>query len=182
MSSSKRDRAERSRSFGLTVARGDSLTVGLIVALLGGLSAGGCVEIDGGAVEVPWTVFAADGRGAINDCSCTEPAITSIRLKLTPADPAAPPTDPCATAASCRFACDRKTGATSFMIPPGAYLMSIEPEGADGAPLDAGVVMVPAPMVRQVARGAPTELDALEVVAPCAASCHGADVEQPCAR
>jgi hypothetical protein len=152
------------------------LAVGAAVAAFGA-SGTGCVEIDGGAVEVPWTIFAADGRGAINDCSCAEPAITYVRLRLTAPDGS----DPCATGDSCRFECHRKTGATPFKIPPGTYLMSVEPEGADGAPLSPGLVSVPAPMSRQVVRGAPTELDAFDIQVACAASCHGDDVDQPCA-
>jgi hypothetical protein len=153
---------------------------GLVVAAtFAALGAGwtGCVEINGGAVEVPWTVFAADGRGAINDCSCADPAIAYVRLRLTAPDGS----DPCATTDACRFECHRKTGATPFMIAAGTYLMSIEPEGADGAPLSPALVSVPAPMTRQVVRGAPTELDAFDIEVACAASCHGDDVDQPCA-
>lgn len=152
------------------------LAVGTAVAAFGP-GAIGCVEINGGAVEVPWTVFAADGRGAINNCECAEPAIAYVRLRLTAPDGS----DPCATASSCRFECPRKTGATPFMIPPGTYLMSVEPEGADGAPLS-GLFRIPTPMSRQVVRGAPTELDAFDIEVACAASCHGDDVDQPCAR
>lgn len=154
-----------------------AVAVGAALAVLGA-GGTGCVEIDGGAVEVPWTVFAADGRGAINDCSCAAPAIEYVRLRLTAADGS----DPCATASSCRFECHRKIGATPFMIPPGTYFMSIEPEGADGAPLVPPLVSVPAPMSRQVVRGAPTELDAFDIQAACAVSCHGDVVDQPCAR
>jgi hypothetical protein len=136
-----------------------------------------CVDINGGAVEVPWIVFARDGRGAINDCACATPAIQSVRLKLEPAGANATPADPCAEASSCVFSCGRKIGSTPFMVPPGDYLMSIEPLGTDGLviPEDA----VPAPVLRRVQKGAPTELDAFEIQAPC--GCHGDDVQAPCA-
>lgn len=135
-----------------------------------------CVDINGGAVEVAWIVFARDGRGAINDCSCAAPAIQSVRLKLDPAGTNTTPTDPCTGVAACVFSCGRKTGATPFVVPPGDYLMSIEPLGTDGLviPEDA----VPAPVLRQVQKGAPTELDAFEINAPC--GCHGDDVQVPC--
>ena len=141
---------------------------------------GGCVEINGGAVEVPWTVFAEDGRGAINDCACTEPTIAFVRLKLE-APPSAPEqADPCAGSMACRFSCGRKTGATPFMIPAGTYQMSIEPETADGQPIDPGLVMVPAPITRDVVRGAAAELDALQITAPCALACPGDDMTMTC--
>ena len=152
----------------------------LTMVLGGGL--GGCVEINGGAVEVPWTVFAEDGRGAINDCACTEPTIAFVRLKLE-APPSAPEqADPCAGSTACRFSCQRKTGATPFMIPAGTYQMSIEPETADGLPIDPGLVMVPAPITRDVVRGAAAELDALQITAPCAAICRGGDMTKACSR
>jgi hypothetical protein len=137
-----------------------------------------CVDIDGGAVEVPWTVFAKDGRGAINDCSCADPAITYVQLKL--AGPPDDPTraDPCAGVTSCRFSCDRKIGATPFIIPPGTYLMSIQPVASDGTAVT--TAMVPDPILRQVDKGAPTELDAFEIQAPCALRCHGDDLQMPC--
>ena len=152
----------------------------LAAAIAGGT--GGCVEINGGAVEVPWTVFAEDGRGAINDCNCTEPAIMFVRLKLEAPLGAPDQPDPCAGSAACRFSCQRKTGATPFMIPPGTYQMSIEPETADGLPIDPGLVMVPAPITRDVVRGAAAELDALQITAPCAVSCSGGDMTKACSR
>jgi len=84
------------------------------------------------------------------------------------------------SSAACRFDCQRKTGATPFMVPPGTYQMSIVPETADGLPIDPGLVMVPAPITRDVVRGAAAELDALQITAPCALRCHGDDMTQAC--
>ena len=49
---------------------------------LAALGPAGCVAIDGGSVEVEWTVFAADGRGVITDCACADPPIAYVQLKL----------------------------------------------------------------------------------------------------
>lgn len=138
------------------------------------------MEINGGAAEVAWTVFAADGRGAINDCACTEPPIAFVRLKLeAPLESPGQP-DPCAGSLACRFACERKTGATPFVIPPGKYQISIEPETADGVAIDPALIRVPAPSEREVVRGAAAELDALEIEAPCAVRCQGGDMTKAC--
>jgi len=147
------------------------------LALTLALLDGACVDINGGAVEVPWIVFARDGRGAINDCSCAAPVIESVRLKLDPAGANTGSADPCEGVGACVFACGRKTGATPFMVPPGDYLMSIEPLGTDGQVIPEDTV--PAPVLRRVVKGAPTELDAFEIQAPC--GCHGDDVQVPCA-
>ena len=146
---------------------------------LAAVSVVACVGIDGGAVEVPWTVFARDGRGTINDCACADPAIAFIQLKLGAPPETPAQADPCDGAIACRFSCGRKTGATPFIIPPGSYLMSIQPQLADGTP--SLTTMVPDPILRQVVKGAPTELDAFEIQAPCAPQCHGADPTMPCA-
>ena len=139
----------------------------------------GCVAIDGGAVEVSWTIFAADGRGVINDCSCAEPGIASVQLKLAGPPGSESQVDPCQGTDACRFSCGRKTGSTPFIIPQGAYLMSIEPLTADGT-LAAGA-MVPDPIVSQVEKGVPDDLMAFEIQAPCALRCHGDDLTRACA-
>ena len=151
----------------------------LTLLALASLGLGACVEIDGGAVEVPWTVFAKDGRGAINDCSCADPAIAYVRLKLAGPPDAPTQPDPCDGVGACQFSCGRKIGATPFFIPPGSYLMSIEPVAADGTV--AATAMVPDPVLRQVTKGEPSELDAFGIEAPCAPRCHGDDLTMACA-
>jgi len=143
------------------------------------LGSGGCVAIDGGSVEVEWKIFAADGRGVINDCSCADPAIAYVQLKLAgpPENPDQP--DPCAGNASCRFSCGRNDGITPFFIPPGPYLMSIEPLGADGTV--ATDALVPNPLVGQVTKGLSHDLGAFAIQAPCALRCHGDDLTRVCA-
>jgi len=138
----------------------------------------GCVSIDGGTVEVAWTIFAADARGSINDCSCADPAIAHVRLRLAPPLEVPEQADPCETDPSCVFSCGRKAGATHFTIPAASYLMSIEPVDADGTAIAAD--RVPAPILMGVTKGQHTDLGALEIVAPCAATCNGGDILAPC--
>jgi len=152
-----------------------TLTLGSLSLLAG---AAGCVSIDGGSVEVEWTVFAADGRGVITDCACAEPPIAYVQLKL--GGPPDNPTqaDPCAGNTACRFSCGRHDGITPFFIPAGPYLMSIEPLSADGLAIAGD--MVPDPLVGQVTKGLSHDLGAFAIQAPCAMRCHGNDPTTAC--
>ena len=175
----------------LSKSERSAAAVWIAVSLAGSSPLCGCVEIDGGAVEVPWAIFSPDGR-AISDCSCAvtaataTPADTSIafvQLDLDWDSPdGSPCTDPaacapCADRSACRFACGRKIGATPFMIPAGQYLMSLTPLDAAG---DVLAIQSTAPVLRQVRRGQPTELDAFVLTASCATRCNGAVTDQPC--
>jgi hypothetical protein len=145
-----------------------------------GFAAAGCVDVRGGSIEVPWAIFAHDGRGVINDCSCADPTIAAVRLALAAPVGAPPVADPCEGVAGCQFACGRKIGATPFFIPPGSYQISIEPIGADGTPIPMNLVATTSSMPAQVVFGQPSELDAFEIDAACAPSCHGDDITVPC--
>jgi hypothetical protein len=162
--------------------RAGRTALAVAAALLG---AGGCVDINGGSVEVAWGVFAKDGR-AINDCACavpltppgTETPIAFVRLDLvSDSDPA---DQPCAGNDGCRFSCNRKIGATPFMVPPGRYLMSLVPVDASGADFPAGSVDAPPAELRSVVKGQPTELDAFMLQARCATRCNKGGNMQPC--
>lgn len=170
---------ERGRRKGTAAA---VLALGLGLPVLTGTA--GCVEINGGAVEVFWSIFTKDGR-AITDCSCAEAAgatgeagvpLAYVRLNLVSYPD--PGSEPCAGQASCRFSCNRKVGATPFMIPPGQYLMSLVAVSADFVDLPS--VGSPAPQSRPVVRGQPTELEAFMLEATCATRCNSAGMTQPC--
>lgn len=153
-----------------------------LISLL--FSALGCVPIEGGAVEASWVVVTQDGRG-ISDCGCTCPAVAKTRVALVPLDGGA---DPCAGRESCMFSCNAKSGATRFDIPPGTYAISVVPVGADGVDLTNGEVGScsagpgASPVVRQVISGRVTSLDAMTVLAGCAAECGGANNTRVCTR
>lgn len=154
-----------------------------LIAMMGG--AAGCVDIDGGAVEVSWAIFSRDGR-AINDCACASPRVSFVRLHLESVTDSA--LQPCAGVNACRFSCGRKTGATPFMIPPGQYLMSLVPLGTDGTDIAAATttqdprpsVQRPAPQWRSVVRGQPTQLEAFMLEADCESRCRGAEIFAAC--
>ena len=135
-----------------------------------------CVSIDGGAVEISWIVIAPDGRG-ITDCRCADPAIAKVRLVLTGVGGAIDGATPCAGKAQCDFPCQRQTGATAFDIPPTgpgeSYQVSVVAVDDAGNEVPQGMIMTPAPILRQVVNGQPTELEAFSLVAPCAAACNG---------
>lgn len=135
-----------------------------------------CVSIDGGAVEISWIVIAPDGRG-ITNCGCADPAIAKVRLVLRGVGGTIDGATPCAGKAQCDFSCQRQTGATSFDIPPTApgesYEVSVVAVDAAGNEVPQSSIMTPAPILRQVVRGQPTEVEAFTLVAPCAPACNG---------
>lgn len=143
-----------------------------------------CVDIKGGAVEVPWAIFDSSGR-RINDCACAvEPSagaspagdksIAFVRLDLVSF---ATGSEPCAGLDSCRFTCSRMIGATPFMVPPGQYMMGLTPLAADGTELS---IRSTPPLSREVVHGQPTELDSFAFTAGCASTCNGGSANQPC--
>ena len=135
-----------------------------------------CVKIDGGAVEISWVVVTPSGAG-ITDCSCAEPAIGKVRLELVGVGGALEGTTPCAGKAQCDFSCQNQTGATPFDIPPtGAgqwYEVSVVAVDTSGNEVPQSKIMTPAPILRQVVNGQPTEVEAFAMVAPCAQACSG---------
>jgi hypothetical protein len=145
----------------------------VMVAGLCGAPAVGCVKIDGGAVEVSWVVRSETGA-AISDCGCADPAIATVRLVLV-LDVDGLPTSykPCDNQAQCDFPCPRQTGSTAFDIRPTqaneTYEISVTGVDATGVPIS--TVMAPAPILRSVVAGQPTETEAFELVARCSTEC-----------
>ena len=132
-----------------------------------------CVKIDGGAVEISWVIRSKSGS-AITDCGCSSPSIAIVRLQLVGMGGAIDGTTPCANQAQCDFPCPRQTGSTPFNIPETVgtekYEVSVVAVGADGSELPE--VLTPAPILREVVRGQPTELESMQLVANCATECQ----------
>jgi hypothetical protein len=151
-----------------------------IVAL--GFLLGGCVQISGGSVEVSWAVR-ANGR-AITDCTCSEPEIAKVRIKLVGKGGTIDGTMPCAGQAQCEFACQRQTGATPFDIPEThgdeMYAVSVVAVGTNGA--DVPLLQPPVAILYPVLRGQPTEVEAFELDTSCATACGGMNMSSVCAR
>ena len=131
-----------------------------------------CVEINGGAVEVSWVIRSRAGS-AITDCGCASPSIATVRLRLVRVGGPLAGDTPCANQAQCDFPCPRQTGSTPFNIPETVgtekYEVSVVAVGADGNPLPE--VLTPAPILREVVRGQPTEVESMQLVANCATEC-----------
>jgi hypothetical protein len=154
-----------------------------VLLLVGGMSPA-CVKIDGGAVEISWVVRSTVGA-AITDCTCADPPIASVRLLLVGRMGSVEGTTPCADQARCDFPCQKQTGSTAFDIEPTEgverYEISVVAVGLDGQPIPLETVMTPAPILREVVRGQPTEVEAFQLVAPCRAAC-GMNGSGVCAR
>ena len=135
-------------------------------------AATGCVRIDGGAVEISWVVRSNDGK-AINDCGCSDPPITKVRLKLVGEGGDIAGTTPCEGQAQCEFPCQRQTGSTPFDIRETQagemYEISVAAVGLDESELTQ--VMTPAPILRTVTRGQATEVEAFLLVTQCSSDC-----------
>jgi hypothetical protein len=159
------------------------------VAALSCLLATGCVRIDGGAVEISWVVRSSDGR-AITDCTCSDPPIARVRLELVGVGGDIDGTTPCAGRSECDFPCQRQTGSTPFEIKQGTagsdgrapvYEISVTALGEDGSELS-GSVQTPAPILRSVVKGQPTEVEAFLLVTTCAVDCAGMNSSGVCTR
>ncbi len=139
------------------------------VALLALCLAPGCLQIDGGAIELSWVVYCAAGHtpgSSTSSCSCCDRAsrLASVQLVVTPLGDGGAG-DVCTGQSSCRFSAGRQSGNTAFFVPPGDYDISVLPLDASGAVLggaaclpsgDAGAEpcwQTPAPLRRTVIKG-----------------------------
>ena len=102
------------------------------------------------------------GGYSIDDCSCAEPAIASVRLLLTPQS--GPD-----SARSYDFACKKQRGVTPFEVPPGRYELQVQALDATGQPVPSAVA--PPPFVRNLLWGQPASMDAQLITAVCAPRC-----------
>jgi hypothetical protein len=128
-----------------------SLTLGLI----------GCVDIDGGALELSWSIRDFDGAAR----SCGDVDFDEVRLCWESVGDSVV-TQECALRDATRhavFPCLDAHGVTRFVVDPGPTAIWIEPLCGDGAV--ATDYVVPAAIVRDVSRGEIAILNALLVVA-----------------
>jgi hypothetical protein len=153
------------------------------------LAAGGvgCVPTEGGAVEASWVLRTFDGR-AISDCRCSQPEVSRVRLVVARLEAdGALGEDVCAGRSDCEFSCSSQSGATAFFVSAARYGISVAPLGvgrellAGEPPYGAGV-RVPAPILREVVFGRPTQIDAVAIESGCAADCSGEQSNRVCTR
>jgi hypothetical protein len=136
----------------------------LALALVGGT---GCLQIEGGAVEVAWVLRHSDNTAGKCDDSHlpSQYRIDRIRLRVTPEDDLG--MDLCASAdppGTCEFSCEDGGGTTRFDIPEGTYYFDLVPLTADGSVIPASVVAVPAPLRRTIVEGDITDLGIWQLV------------------
>jgi len=133
-----------------------------LMGLVSGIGATGCVGINGGAVELAWSVRTVDALPA--DCEMQN--IATISLCIQSCDEDAGTGETCTGATMCpfdTFACTRLRGATDFDVAPGKKRLWITVACGDGSPAD---VVVPEAVLRDVTRGDVTELNALLISVP----------------
>ena len=122
----------------------------------------GCVAVNGGAIELAWTVRTT----AADTADCDTQKIATVGLYVAPCDDGglegcAGPDAPASPFQA--FSCGRGRGSTDFSIAPGRKKIWIAAFCADGS---AASVTVPEPILRDVAKGEVTELNALLISVP----------------
>jgi hypothetical protein len=119
-----------------------------------------CVAIDGGAVEVSWSIRSFDGEAT----TCSGAEIRDVRVCWDPLGDGAPTGETCRADHRRRFPCTDESGVTGFELQPGVTAFWIEPVCMDGDPADPGTYQVPPPIVRTVEEGKIVSLDSLLLV------------------
>jgi hypothetical protein len=126
-----------------------------------------CVEVDGGAVELSWSLRTVEGDAVE---SCGDIPLEAVRICWEPADGAS--TDQCRPGHRRTFPCGDRHGVTAFEVPPGPTLLWIEPVCPGGAPPPADTYEVPPPILRTVEHGRVVTLRSLLIEIRAGADCE----------
>jgi hypothetical protein len=132
---------------------------GWLVAALA-LASSACVDIDGGAVDLSWSLFAFGG----DRVSCDEAEVAAVELCWRAVPAGGTLEASCADADHLGFACDDNHGTTRFDLPAGRTAFWLEPVCRDGEPAATGTYQVPAPIVREVVDGEVVTLSSLAII------------------
>jgi len=118
----------------------------------------GCVDVDGGAVELSWSLRTPEGEPN----NCVESRIERVRLCWAPTSG-----DPARVCEGSRtFQCTDARGFSRFEIDAGETAFWIEPLCADSLIVpDPATYEVPPPLLRSVSQGQVVTLNALLIVA-----------------
>lgn len=130
----------------------------ILVALLAVASAA-CIEIDGGAVELSWSLRSFDGDRV---GSCSKALIEDVRVCWQPVSGVGTVDSTCDASQS--FPCGEENGVSGFEIDPGSTAFWVLPICRDGAPAEEGTYQVPPPIVRTVEDGKIVTLNSLLIV------------------
>ena len=137
-----------------------------IAMSLGATAGVGCVDVEGGAVELSWSV--RDTEGVASSCrigGADLPELSHVRICWQPLEEDGELTEICIPQLSERFRCELEHGVTGFEIDPGETAVWIEPLCEDGSLPRADAYEVPAPIVRTIESGSVATLSALLIVA-----------------
>jgi hypothetical protein len=137
-----------------------------------GVGLAACVPVDGGAVELAWSVRDSSGRSASCARSSTSPAFTDdlATVSLCARACTVIADGECVGEETCPIAswdCERGRGTTRFEVTAGRKELWIEVACADGTPAD---VLLPEPVVREIADGEVTQLNAILITVPASAA------------
>lgn len=148
-------------------ARACRVTGCALLGLIGCLSTlhTGCVAIDGGAIELSWSLVTTAGEPV----SCADAGVAEMQLNWNIEN------DGVGFTRFQTFPCDPPHAATRFDIPTGTASMWVVPICKGGAPADSASYQAPAPISRVVIEGEVVTLNALLVVVRT--DCSGAE---PC--
>jgi len=139
----------------MRVPRSPIVTVIMFGALLGSSA---CVDVNGGAVELSWSLRTPEG----DPNSCLGATIEKVRLCWSPATEQGVRV----CEGSRTFACVDERGFSAFEIEPGPTAFWIEPLCEDTLIVpDPATYEVPPPLIRTVSEGQVVTLNALLIVA-----------------
>jgi len=131
------------------------------------IASSGCIEVDGGAVELSWSLRSFDGEPVD---SCGKALMDEVRICWEPVSGEGTLTGECD--ASQTFPCSEENGVSGFEIDPGSTAFWVQPICRDGAPAEVDTFQVPPPIVRSVEDGKIVTLNSLLiVVTPIGDSC-----------
>ena len=128
-----------------------------------------CVNVEGGAVELSWEIRTADGVRPDSPCEVSGIAQVGLCIRGCADDAAAAEPGTCTGELICpqtRWECEKFTGSTRFDVGTGPAELFIEAYCQDGT--KAQGVQVPSPIVRRIALGQVTQLNALLITLPAA--------------
>jgi hypothetical protein len=147
------------------------MTLGQIGLLIVGTFATSCAQVDGGAVELSWTLRPASSSLTDKFVACNATinnvdfVVAEVRLDWMPVS---------GEPGSESWPCDNSQGVTKFDLPTGDTLLSVSPV-CDSGPAAPDTYIAPAPERRTVIAGDTVSLGAVELVLQVS-SCD----QQPC--
>lgn len=149
----------------------------LWLAIVQVVSVVACVDVNGGAAELSWTLRDFEGKPISgDDPACTITNIGEVRLNWKAAT--SDGDDELIADDSEEFPCIDNRGVTGFDIPPGRQMLWIEPICREEMAI-IGKYEVPPPIVRTVEEGTVITLDALLIVADPDCTCPSSPTSCP---